>query len=41
MKHILTLAAALVMTFTAVAQPPMGQGPRGREFPKDGPKFEQ
>ena len=41
MKHFLTLAAALVMTFTAVAQPPMGQGPRGREFPKDGPKFEQ
>ena len=41
MKHFLTLAAALVMTFTAIAQPPMGQGPRGREFPKDGPKFEQ
>ena len=41
MKHFLTLAAALVMTFTAVAQPPQGQGPRGREFPKDGPKFEQ
>ena len=41
MKHILTIAAALMLTFTAVAQPPMGQGPRGREFPKDGPKFEQ
>jgi len=41
MKYVLTLAAALVMTFTAVAQPPQGQGPRGREFPQGGPKFEQ
>ena len=41
MKHILTIAAALMMTFTAVAQPPVGQGPRGREFPKEGPKFER
>ena len=41
MKQLFTLTALLVMTFTAVAQPPMGQGPRGREFPKDGPKFER
>ena len=37
--------AALVMVFTAVAQPPQGgpqgKGPRGHEFPKDGPKFER
>ncbi len=41
MKQFLTLAALFVMTFTAVAQPPMGQGPKGREFPQDGPKFER
>ena len=35
------LAAALVLTITAAAQPPMGQGPRGREFPTDGPMFQQ
>ena len=40
MKRVLTLVAALVMAFTAVAQPPQGQGPRG-DFPKDGPKFER
>lgn len=41
MKQLLTLAAVLVMTFTAYAQPLQGQGPRGREFPQEGPKFEQ
>ena len=41
MKQLLTLAAVLVMTFTAYAQPPQGQGPRGREFPQEGPKFEK
>ena len=41
MKHFLTLAALFVMTFTAVAQPPMGQGPRGRDLPPEGLRFEQ
>ena len=40
MKHFLTCAAVLMMTFTAVAQPPQGQDPRGRDFPKDAPQFE-
>ena len=41
MKYVLTFAAALVMTITAVAQPPQGQGPRKGDFPKEGPKFER
>jgi Spy/CpxP family protein refolding chaperone len=41
MKQLMILAAALVLTITAAAQPPMGQGPRGREFPTDGPMFQQ
>ena len=41
MKQLIALTALLVMTFTAAAQPPQGQGPRRGDFPKDGPKFEQ
>lgn len=44
MKHILTVMAALMLVATAFAQPPQppqGQGPRGREFPKEGPQFMQ
>ena len=37
----MTLAALFVMTITAVAQPPMGQGPRGRDLPPEDLKFEQ
>ena len=41
MKHVLALAALLVMTFTAVAQPPQGQRTRGRDLPPEALNFEQ
>ena len=40
MKRMITLAALLMMTITAWAQP-QGRGPQGREFPMPGPQFEQ
>ena len=41
MKYVLTIAAALVMTFTAVAQPPQGRGPQGPDGERFRPQFEQ
>ena len=40
MKYVLTFAAAIVMTFTAVAQP-QGRGPQGPDGGPFRPQFEQ
>jgi hypothetical protein len=41
MKSFLTFAAALVMTYTAVAQPPQGRGPQGPDGERFRPQFVQ